>query len=72
MVIDHLAKPRIRDAVGIDADGWRANLAACAQRPNVYCKLSGMVTEADHGRWTADQLLVRASPPPPPPPPSRS
>jgi L-fuconolactonase len=47
-VIDHIAKPAIRDG-GIDA--WRAGIGAIAACPNVYCKLSGMVTEADWQRW---------------------
>jgi L-fuconolactonase len=47
MVIDHLAKPRIKDRV---TDGWIEHLKAAAKFPNVHCKLSGMVTEA---AWTA-------------------
>lgn len=45
-VIDHLAKPAIRDG---ELDGWRAALKAIAAYPNVTCKLSGMVTEARAG-----------------------
>jgi len=52
-VLDHVAKPRIRDGV---LAGWRENIAALGRRPNVYCKLSGMVTEADPGGWTVEQL----------------
>lgn len=44
MVIDHLAKPRIREGV---LDGWKQDFLAAAKAPNMYCKLSGMVTEAD-------------------------
>lgn len=52
MVIDHLAKPRIKSG---EIDDWRTDLWAAAQFPNVYCKLSGMVTEADWQDWnTAD------------------
>lgn len=52
MVIDHLAKPRIKEKVTAD---WINNFKAAAQQPNVYCKLSGMVTEADWNQWqTAD------------------
>lgn len=43
-VIDHIAKPRLR--LGWDEE-WSAGIALIAERPNVYCKLSGMVTEAD-------------------------
>ena len=53
MVIDHLAKPPIR--AGRD-DGWAANLEVAASFPNVWCKLSGMVTEADHRAWNAGDL----------------
>lgn len=48
MVIDHLAKPRIKDH---RLDDWEANFRAAAKFPNVYCKLSGMVTEADWKQW---------------------
>jgi len=52
-VLDHIAKPRIKDNV---LEPWRANIRRLAERPHVYCKLSGMVTEADWQNWTADQL----------------
>lgn len=53
MVINHIAKPRIRDRV---KQPWAADLEAAAENPNVWCKLSGMITEADHAAWTADDL----------------
>jgi len=53
MVIDHLAKPRIKDH---QTDGWIDHLKAAAKFPNVYCKLSGMVTEADWKGWTPKDL----------------
>ena len=37
-------------------DEWKNNLEKISQRPNVFCKLSGMVTEADWKNWTADDL----------------
>ena len=43
-VLDHIAKPRIRDNA---MDPWRANLRDLARRENVFCKLSGVATEAD-------------------------
>ena len=52
-VLDHIAKPRIRDAI---ISPWRENLKELARRSNVFCKLSGLVTEADHQSWTAEQL----------------
>ena len=53
MVIDHLSKPEIRSG---RIDPWRRELQRAAQYPNVYCKLSGMVTEADWQAWTAADL----------------
>jgi L-fuconolactonase len=52
-VLDHLAKPRIKDEA---FSPWRENMRELARRPNVYCKISGMVTEADHREWTEEQL----------------
>ena len=48
-VLDHIAKPRIRAGV---LSPWRENIRELARRRNVYCKLSGMATEADWIRWT--------------------
>jgi L-fuconolactonase len=48
-VLDHIAKPRI--AAG-DLEPWRADIRELARRPNVWCKLSGMVTEAQAANWT--------------------
>jgi L-fuconolactonase len=53
MVLDHLAKPRIKE--GATAD-WIDNFRAAAQFPNVYCKLSGMITEADWQNWKPADL----------------
>ncbi|MCL6548891.1 MAG: amidohydrolase family protein [Alicyclobacillus sp.] len=52
-VVDHLAKPFIRDG---QLDPWREQIAAIAAAPNVMCKLSGMVTEAGHTAWTSDHF----------------
>lgn len=52
-IVDHLAKPRIA-AGGLEP--WATNLRELARRPNVACKLSGMVTEADPRAWSPDQL----------------
>lgn len=49
-VIDHLAKPYIKAGV---RQPWAEQLAAIANHVNVYCKLSGMVTEADWNGWEA-------------------
>jgi L-fuconolactonase len=52
-ILDHIAKPRIREGV---LDPWRKNLRELARRENVYVKLSGVVTEADWNNWTPGQL----------------
>ena len=52
-VLDHIAKPRIRDG---QLEPWARNLRELARRPNVYCKVSGLVTEADLRGWTGEQL----------------
>ncbi|MCX4977937.1 amidohydrolase [Streptomyces sp. NBC_00620] len=52
-VLDHLGKPPI--AAG-DLEPWASGVRALAALPNTVCKLSGMVTEADLGKWTVDDL----------------
>ena len=52
-VVDHLAKPVIKENV---IDNWARDIRALAANPNVYCKLSGMVTEADWRFWTETDL----------------
>jgi len=47
-VIDHIAKPGIKAGI---VDGWKEDMQAIAQHENVYCKISGMVTEADWKNW---------------------
>lgn len=48
-VVDHLAKPNIRER---KIGEWEKEIKLIAAFPNVYCKLSGMVAEADWGRWS--------------------
>ena len=48
-VLDHIAKPRIAEQV---LSPWRENIAALGKRESVYCKLSGMATEAQWKSWT--------------------
>jgi len=51
-VIDHIAKPEIKDG---KIEFWKKHITKIAKYPNVYCKISGMVTEADLKEWkTAD------------------
>jgi L-fuconolactonase len=52
-VLDHVAKPRIREGV---LEPWSANMRELARRENVWCKVSGMVTEADWKRWSLQGL----------------
>jgi L-fuconolactonase len=58
-VVDHLAKPPVRsgDLRGGDLDSWAGGLAALAELPNVACKLSGIVTEANWRTWSPAELL---------------
>jgi L-fuconolactonase len=52
-VIDHIAKPDITQRGLVP---WSELLERASQHPNVHCKLSGMITEADHERWTEQDL----------------
>jgi len=52
-VVDHIAKPRIRDGY---LSPWQSLLNELAHRENVYCKISGMTTEADWKNWTEAEL----------------
>lgn len=52
-ILDHIAKPRIHEQV---IEPWRSNLQELARRENIYCKISGMVTEAEWHSWNEAQL----------------
>lgn len=52
-VLDHLAKPYIKDG---KIDDWKTNIGSLAKYQNVYCKLSGMVTEADWSNWKSHEI----------------
>ncbi|MCG8508695.1 MAG: amidohydrolase family protein [Rhodospirillales bacterium] len=52
-VVDHIAKPRMAEGI---FEPWGERFKEIAKRPNVWCKLSGMVTEADWAAWTPDDL----------------
>ena len=52
-VLDHVAKPKIRTG---EMSPWQENIRKLAQRQNVYCKISGMITEADWTSWTPEQI----------------
>ncbi len=53
IVIDHVARPPIKKG---SMEQWFAGLKAAASFPNVYCKLSGLITAADWRNWKADDL----------------
>jgi len=52
-VIDHIAKPYIKDGF---YDGWATLMKEIASHKNVYCKLSGMITEADYNNWKPEEI----------------
>ncbi len=52
-VLDHIGKPRIKDHI---RSPWDTNLIELARRQSVYCKVSGMVTEADWKTWKEEDL----------------
>ncbi|HEY4979096.1 MAG TPA: amidohydrolase family protein [Candidatus Acidoferrum sp.] len=52
-VLDHMAKPRIRHH---QLEPWQTNIRELARRENVYCKISGLVTEADWSNWSRADL----------------
>ena len=53
-VLDHLAKPLIKSHC---LEPWTAHLKELAKRPNVFCKLSGLVTEADWKAWKPEHFI---------------
>ena len=53
-VLDHCAKPDIR---GGDREPWATRIRAMAALPNVVCKISGLVTEADWEKWRPEEIL---------------
>jgi L-fuconolactonase len=53
-VIDHIAKPDILTGKGFDE--WKTAMFALAEQPTVFCKVSGMVTEADIHHWKAEDF----------------
>jgi len=52
-VLDHIAKPPIKAGT---IEPWKSQLRRLAQLPNVHCKVSGMLTEADHKSWQPEQF----------------
>ena len=52
-VLDHLAKPPIKSG---DLDSWARGIRGLASFPNVFCKVSGLVTETDWQAWKPEGL----------------
>ncbi|MDF2960805.1 MAG: amidohydrolase [Paenibacillus sp.] len=52
-VIDHIAKPQIAEG---QWEPWASQMEEIAAYPSIYCKLSGMVTEADHRQWKPEHF----------------
>jgi L-fuconolactonase len=52
-VLDHFAKPLIRER---QLEPWSTQLRELARRPNVYCKVSGLTTEAERQSWQLSDL----------------
>lgn len=57
LVLDHAGKPPIASG---DRAAWADAISAIARRPNVFCKLSGLVTEADWASWQVADLVPYA------------
>jgi len=53
-VLNHLAKPPIKSG---KIDSWAQGIRRLAEFPNVFCKLSGLVTEADWQHWRPGQIV---------------
>jgi L-fuconolactonase len=53
-VVDHLAKPHIKTK---EINGWKRDMEALSKHLNVYCKVSGMLTEADWYSWKTDDFM---------------
>jgi L-fuconolactonase len=52
-ILDHIGKPDIKQHL---MEPWKQELRQLAAFPNVWCKVSGLVTEADHQHWTREDL----------------
>ncbi|HEX2913120.1 MAG TPA: amidohydrolase family protein [Chloroflexia bacterium] len=52
-IIDHIAKPEIKAGI---MEPWAEDIRRASAYPNVYCKVSGIITEADWANWSAAQI----------------
>ncbi|MGN6803836.1 MAG: amidohydrolase family protein [Ginsengibacter sp.] len=53
LIIDHCAKPAIKNKSIVD---WKKWMKEISKNENVYCKLSGLITEAKWNEWTEEDL----------------
>lgn len=53
-VVDHAAKPEIKEG---KIDAWKKGMEILSQNANVFCKMSGLVTEASHEKWKVEDLI---------------
>lgn len=53
-ILDHIAKPNIKELL---IDNWQQGIEALAKNQNVYCKISGMITEANWQTWKKEDLI---------------
>jgi len=54
-IVDHMAKPRVKDQ---EITKWSNYMAQIAKQPNVYCKVSGLVTEGDWKNWQKEDFYL--------------
>lgn len=54
-VVDHISKPPIESG---EAGAWESDMIKLAANPNVYCKISGLITEASHTSWSVGDLTA--------------
>jgi L-fuconolactonase len=54
-IIDHIAKPNIKE---LEIDSWKKEITSIAKFENVYCKISGMVTEANWNNWKKEDFKL--------------
>jgi L-fuconolactonase len=53
-ILDHISKPLIKARI---IEPWKEDITILARQPNVWCKISGMLTEADNQKWKYDDFL---------------
>ena len=54
-VVNHIGKPNIAGQI---MEPWKSEMSQIAKHKNIYCKLSGMVTEADHNDWETSEFVA--------------